>query len=227
MLNGILQWTEYCGYSLSSPGWRATPPKVDKYHGSSWYTVNEVKQLLESAEDSPIRCALYIAAYLGLRRSEISGLMWDHVNLQDRTIRVCEKRVQYSASYGYEIDDSKRMKTAYSDRILPIPDDLARVLEAESVKEGYVCKHKDGRPQNPQYLSLTFSRLLQKHGLRKIRFHDLRHTCASLLLQSGVDMKTVQIILGHGNYSTTADIYSHVDLTGKKDAMDRLNSIFN
>ena len=227
LLNGVLQWAEYLGYSLSSPGWRAEQPKIDKYHGASWYTVSEVKQLLDAAAESPIKCALHIASYLGLRRSEISGLKWNYVNLQEKTIRICEKRVQYSKVEGYMIDDSKKMKTAYSDRILPIPDDLVEVLEAEPTKEGYVCKHADGRPQNPQYLSLTFSRLLKKHGLRKIRFHDLRHTCASLLLQSGVDMKTVQIILGHGNYSTTADIYSHVDLTGKKNAMDKLNDIFS
>ena len=77
----------------------------------------------------------------------------------------------------------------------------------------------------PQYLTKKFADLLKRCGLRKIRFHDLRHTCASLLLQSGVDMKTVQIILGHGNYSTTADIYSHVDLTGKKEAIEKYESI--
>ena len=77
----------------------------------------------------------------------------------------------------------------------------------------------------PQYLSYAFVSLLNKNGLRKIRFHDLRHTCASLLLSSGAAMKKVQVILGHGSYMTTADIYFHVDLTGKTRAITGLNNI--
>ena len=75
----------------------------------------------------------------------------------------------------------------------------------------------------PQYVSNAFSALLKIAGLRKIRFHDLRHTCASLLLSSGAGMKEVQVILGHGSYMTTADIYSHIDITGKTRAIDSLS----
>ena len=99
------------------------------------------------------------------------------------------------------------------------------VLMERSDKSGHIIKDAKGKPLAPQYLTKKFADILKRWGLRKIRFHDLRHTCASLLLQSGVDMKTVQIILGHGNYSTTADIYSHVDLTGKKEAIEKYESI--
>ena len=117
------------------------------------------------------------------------------------------------------------MKTVYSDRTLPIPDGLYNVLLEVVNKTGPVCKHEDGRPMTPQYISSAFTKLLKKAGLRKIRFHDLRHTCASMLLSSGAGMKEVQVILGHGSYATTADIYSHIDLTGKTRAIAGLNRI--
>ena len=67
----------------------------------------------------------------------------------------------------------------------------------------------------PNYITSTFPNLLKKNGLRKIRFHDLRHTCASLLLKNGVSMKQIQEWLGHSDFSTTANIYSHLDYNSK------------
>ena len=223
-LNGIFRHAEKAGLSLSEPGLTAELPKTDRYRGAGYYSPAEVRELLAAADNSSIRIPVYIASYLGLRRSEIAGLRWDNVDLNNRLIRICEKRVQYDTADGYVIDDSDKMKTDASNRILPIPDALYSVLAEETDKTGYLCK-LNGAPMQPAYISNAFQKLLRKAGLRKIRFHDLRHTCASLLLQSGVSMKTVQTILGHGNYSTTADIYSHVDLAEKRDAAVRLNQL--
>ena len=225
LLNSVLQHAEQNGHELSKPGFRADTPKVTKFRGASWYSTQEVRKLLTAADVSDIRCAVYLASYLGLRRSEILGLRWDNVNLQDKIIRVCEKRVEYSDKGKTIVDQSDRMKTVYSDRVLPIPEALCDVLMAQPNKHGHVIKDAKGNPLAPQYLTRKFASLLEKHGLRKIRFHDLRHTCASLLLQSGVEMKTVQIILGHGSYSTTADIYSHIDLKGKQAAIGKYEAI--
>ena len=225
LANSVLQWAEQNGHELSKPGFRADTPKVTKFRGASWYSTQEVRKLLTAADVSDIRCAVYLAAYLGLRRSEALGLRWDNINLQDRIVRVCEKRVEYSDKGKTIVEQSARMKTVYSDRVLPIPEALYDVLVAEPDKRDHVVKDAKGKPLAPQYLTKKFSLLLEKNRLRKIRFHDLRHTCASLLLQSGVDMKTVQIILGHGSYSTTADIYSHVDLKGKQAAIEKYEAI--
>lgn len=225
-INSVLQYAEQQGYELSSPGYHAETNKPPKYKGSSWYSVDEVRALLSAADSSDIRIAVYLAAYLGLRRSEILGLKWENVNTKDRIIKICEKRIEYSNEGKTIVEQSNKMKTEYSDRVLPLPEALCEVLEAEPNKSSYVVTDAKGKPLAPQYLTKKFTSLLERHGLRKIRFHDLRHTCASLLLQSGVDMKTVQTILGHGNYSTTADIYSHVDLDGKRSAMDKFSSNF-
>lgn len=79
----------------------------------------------------------------------------------------------------------------------------------------YVCVDEMGNLLNPDYITQCFSRLLEKNKLRHIRFHDLRHTCASMLLKNGVPMKQIQEWLGHSDFSTTANIYAHLDYTAK------------
>lgn len=225
-LNSMLHFVESVGYALAEPGLQIKPPAVPRFTGASYYTADEVKRLLAAADESGIRIPIYIAVYLGLRRSEICGLYWDMIDLKSRTIRICRKAVQYWDADGKQITElSDKMKTVYSDRTLPIPDALYNVLNEETEKSGPLCKREDGSQMQPQYLSSAFFGLLKKTGLRKIRFHELRHTCASLLLSAGAGMKEVQVILGHGSYSTTADIYSHIDLSGKSRAIAGLSHI--
>jgi integrase len=75
---------------------------------------------------------------------------------------------------------------------------------------------------SPNYISGTFPKLLEKNGLRKIRFHDLRHSCASLLLANNVPMKQIQEWLGHSDFSTTANIYAHLDYNSKIASADAM-----
>ena len=80
---------------------------------------------------------------------------------------------------------------------------------------GYLCVDEIGNIIRPNYVSEQFPKLLEKNGLRPIRFHDLRHSCASLLLANGVPMKQIQEWLGHSDFSTTANIYAHLDYASK------------
>ena len=75
---------------------------------------------------------------------------------------------------------------------------------------------------SPHYLTSAFPKLLEKNGLRKIRFHDLRHSCASLLLTNGVSMKQIQEWLGHSDFSTTANVYAHLDFNSKLSSADAM-----
>ena len=88
----------------------------------------------------------------------------------------------------------------------------------------YVCVNEMGALISPNYISSTFPKLLEKNGLRKIRFHDLRHSCASLLLANNVPMKQIQEWLGHSDFSTTANIYAHLDYSSKVASADALLS---
>ena len=88
----------------------------------------------------------------------------------------------------------------------------------------YVCVDEMGNIIRPNYLTTSFQVLLEKNGMRKIRFHDLRHTCASLLLKNGVPMKQIQEWLGHSDFSTTANIYAHLDYNSKLNSADAMIS---
>ena len=90
--------------------------------------------------------------------------------------------------------------------------------------DDYVCVNEMGVLLNPDYVSDTFSKLLKRHGMKHIRFHDLRHSCASLLLNLGYSMKDIQEWLGHSNYQTTANLYSHVDPRNKKNMINGLSN---
>ena len=79
----------------------------------------------------------------------------------------------------------------------------------------------------PNYATEHFPWLIEKYGLRKVRFHDLRHTCASLLLSNGISMKQIQIWLGHSTFSTTADIYAHLDYSAQEASANAMNGMFN
>ena len=85
-------------------------------------------------------------------------------------------------------------------------------------KDGYVCVNTDGSILKPDYVSHKFNQILKNNNLRPIRFHDLRHSCASLLLSNKVSMKDIQIWLGHSSYNTTANIYTHVDIESKQNS---------
>ena len=227
-INSMLKYLEGLGFELAEPGLQIKAPACQKYKGASYYNVEETRKLLAAAAGTKMALPINIAIYLGLRRSEICGLQWDMIDLNNHTVRICRKVVQYCDPDGKEqLDRSDQMKTLYSDRTLPIPDALFDLLSNVEDKTGQVCKHEDGKQMTPQYLTMTFASLLKKNGLRKIRFHDLRHSAASLLLISGASMKEVQVILGHGSYSTTADIYSHIDITGKSRAMAGLNHVLD
>ena len=91
-------------------------------------------------------------------------------------------------------------------------------------RNDYVFKWPDGRPFEPDYVTHHFAKVLARNGLPHIRFHELRHSCASLLLNNGCNLKDVQEWLGHSDIQTTANIYGHLDTARKQGIADRLTS---
>lgn len=88
----------------------------------------------------------------------------------------------------------------------------------------YICVDELGNLIKPDYLTQVFPRILESHGLRRIRFHDLRHSCASLLLANGVSMKQIQEWLGHSDFATTANVYAHLDYNSKLASANAMSS---
>ena len=207
-------------------------PKRKKFYGE-YYNADEIKALLAVAKGTQLETAIYIAAYFGLRRSEVIGLRWDAIDFSTKTLRVKHKVVRAKKDgkmATYATDD---LKTESSYRTLPLDDTLVAYLQELKQQQGancgrngnchvheyndYVCVNELGNLINPDYVTDAFSKLLKKHNFKHIRFHDLRHSCASLLLALGYSMKDVQEWLGHSNYQTTANLYGHVDPNNKRD----------
>lgn len=172
-----------------------------------------------------------MAAFYGLRRSGIMGLRWSAIDFEGNTLTVDHTVVQYRS------DGKNRMKNKSSCRTMPpVPQYRELLLRMQERKAAckefcgncyteseYIYVNELGIPYKPNFVSDHFKRVLKQHGLRPIRFHDFRYTCASLLLKNGVAVKDIQDWLGLSSYATTANIYAHLDTDSKKQPATKMN----
>ena len=191
------------------------------------YTSDLAKKLLQSIHGDPIEPAVYLGLYLGLRRSEVVGLRWKDVDFSSNIVHVRNTIVRYSS-----VSEQERTKNATSKRDLYLPTGLKNYLSnrknfpgEENSETFYICSRSDGRPFEPNYISHRFRKVLERNGLPVIRFHDLRHTAGSLLVNQGHTIKQVQEFLGHEKASTTLDIYTHISLEGKRNTAQVLDEL--
>lgn len=217
-----------------NPSERVDLPKKEKFY-ASYYNVDQIDKLLIACEGTEIEAAVFITAYYGFRRGEIIGLKWKCIDFEESTITINETRVRI----GKEVI-VKKPKSESSLRTLPLIPDVEKYLKAllksqkEQMKDNdnnrapeYVCSWDDGKPLDTNYLNHKFNKILKKNDLPHIRFHDLRHSAASYLVKNGVNMKVIQLWLGHADFSTTADMYSHIDMEMKQDTAMKINDIFS
>lgn len=217
-----------------NPADRVELPKKEKFH-SNYYTLEQIEKLLDACEGTEIESAVFITSYYGLRRGEICGLKWDAIDFNEKTITIKETRVKITKEVII-----KKPKSESSLRTLPLIPEVEGHLKTLLSKQeenrkyygdnyddsGYVCCWSDGSPLGTDFLNHKFSKILKKNNLPHIRFHDLRHSTASYLIKNGVDLKNIQIWLGHADFSTTADIYSHIDMEMKQNTANKINDIF-
>lgn len=207
-------------------------PKEEKQQAFNYYTMDELLELFVLAKDSKIYTPVLLAAILGLRRSELLALKWDALNFHVGTVTIKRKMTRDKTKKKDSI--SRNLKSEASQRTLVLPDFLLLHLETLKKNTGnlpsgqyaeFVCVDCDGKLPTLNMITNRFRDFLQQQGLKKIRLHDLRHSCATMLLNLGYSMKDIQAWLGHSNYSTTANIYTHVDLDEKKKMAAQLHSV--
>lgn len=214
-----------------NPADKVERPKKQRYI-ADYYRQEELERLLEASKDHPYSLLIQMTAFYGLRRSEALGLKWDAIDFERDTITIKHIVTNAKIDGKCEIVCADRAKTKSSLRSLPLVSNIRERLLAlrEQQKEnrracgncyskkydGYVFVDAMGNIFNPRSVTANFSKLLEQNGLRHIRFHDLRHSCASLMVMNGVSMKQVQERLGHSTFSTTADIYAHLDYKSKQ-----------
>ena len=231
LIHGALNYAVDKKLIPNNPADRIIISKPEAFKGD-YYLDSEVLRLFEIIKGHKIELVILLTAFYGLRRSEVIGLKWNAFDFKHdcvsirHTVTICNVK-------GERLTIKKdKAKNKSSLRTYPlIPFLKKRLLEAREQQEenrklcgraynkenlGYVCVDVIGNLIKPNYVSSTFGKLLEKHNMRHIRFHDLRHTCASLLLANGVPMEQVKEWLGHSEISTTVDIYGHLQYATKK-----------
>ena len=214
----------------SNPAVNVERPRKEKFIGS-FYDKKEINTLFDIIQGHPLEVAIKLAAFYGLRREEIIGLKWTAIDFENNTLTIQHTVTECNLDGKHIEVASDTAKTDSSLRTMPLVTNFREMLLAKKEKQehyrklcgrsyckeylDYIFVNEMGERWKPRYLSDGFKRILEQNGLRRIRFHDLRHTCASLLLANNVPMKKIQEWLGHSEFSTTANIYAHLDFQSK------------
>lgn len=213
-------------------------PQKQKYIGT-YYTVEELRYLLEHVRGEFIEVPVTLAFWLGFRRGEAIGLRWSDVDFARGTICVqgsistrCGRKTKSADAIYY-----KAPKTPSSYRVLALPRELSTYLHHLRRRQqkqrlllgrayhtewsDYVCVNSIGQLSKPDLVTRNFPLLLERIGLRHIRFHDLRHTYATYMVRGGAELRGVQTILGHQSIGVT-EIYTHINVDDQRRAASKL-----
>ena len=218
------------GLIVSNPCQFVELPRKEHFE-SSFYSAEQLQTLFKALDGDPLLPLIRITALYGLRRSELLGLKWDSIDFENSLVKI-----RHTVSKVTKAVEKDKTKSKSSRRSFPLTEEARQIFlrakadEAENQKlfgkdyqkNDYVFKCPDGHPYSPDYISERFSNLLKKHGLPHIRFHELRHSCASLLLNNGCNLKDVQEWMGHSDIQMTANIYGHLDNTRKQGLAEKL-----
>lgn len=237
-LRTIFTFAEEKGYIVKSPMHGVKPPK-QPHKEVDYLAPADAQRFIAAIQEAPTRwrAIMQIMVYLGLRRGEVCGLQWQDIDFVANTISV-RRNVTYTAASGVVVGEPK---TENSYRTLPAPITLMQTLKAwKQEQAGQFCK-ADGAtvvitqaafvfnadtdpysPQFPTHLTKKVKAFCKAHNLPDMSPHDLRHTCGSLMLESGVNLKAVQEFLGHENAETTLKFYAGVDAESLRKAGDSL-----
>jgi integrase len=202
------------------------PPALEREEVRPW-SPEEAGRFLAESSGHRLYALFAVGVALGLRKGELLALRWSDVDLDAGMVRVRRnvQRLPQGLVFGPP-------KSARSRRSIPLPATSVRVLKAHRAQQaaealarrskwvdlGLVFTSEVGTVIEPRNLSRVFDQLIEQAQVRRIRFHDLRHTCASLLLAQGVPPRVVMDVLGHSQLAITTDLYSHVMPTALREA---------
>lgn len=218
-----------------NPATSARTPKAEKFK-AEFLNQSQVNEMLVLFKDSVIYIPILLASVYGLRRSEVLGLQWKNIDFVNKSIHIVQTLQQNTG--GSYLDTTK---TESSNRTLPMTNDIYNVLnkhkaEQESrqnlmgnyyIASDFVCTWNNGKVISPNYLTKTFHSIISKSSLPDIRFHDLRHSAASNLLEMGFSVVQVADWLGHSSSTTTLNFYAHVDKKSKLNIANALEKVID
>ena len=214
-------------------------PRVERFEGKTLIP-EQARQFLDTAKGERLEALYTVALSLGLRMGEALGLRWQDVDLDRRTLTVNRILERIGRGQGSKLL-LVEPKTSRSRRTVNLPDAAIRALRGHKVRQleerlmagsrwqdnGLVFPNTLGTPLEPHSLHDDFKRILVKAGLPDIRFHDLRHSAASLMLALGIPLRSIQDILGHSSIALTANLYAHVGEQLRREAADAMDGLLN
>jgi len=213
-----------------------SPPRIPEREMQA-LNVEQAQKLLAAAEGSRLEALLTLAVATGMREGELLALRWHDISFERKFLQVC-RTVRRIPGRGHVENEPK---TPRSRRKIVLTPFLLQVLTQQRARQeearlaagakweehDLVFATTSGKFIEPSELYRMFQKLLREAGLPKLRFHDLRHSAASILLVMGVHPKVVQELLGHSNIAMTLNIYSHVLPSLQQEAMERLSDLLS
>lgn len=225
------------GYIRQNPADLAETPKRVKPH-NDFYSAGELKRLLELSKGTPMELPIFFATHFALRRSEILGLRWSAIDFDKNTLTICGKVTRGIVDGKVTEIFSNQMKSESSNRTFVFNDEVKSYLLGIRQRQeamlrrtyefkDYVCINDIGELLKPDYVTHKFDDLLVANSMKHIRFHDLRHSSLSLLVNNNFNMKLVQEYAGHADFSITANTYAHADTDGKRMAINAITHLLD
>lgn len=216
-------------------------PKPEELFSPKFLKQSEAIKVLDAIKGHKLELAVILGAYYGLRRGEIIGLRWESIDFERNSITIEHTVVVAKEDGKKKIIESNSTKSKSSTRTLPlIPLFKDKLLTIQSEQNYYrkLCGNSYNKKESqyiytdimgnrikPDYLTQAFPKWMVSNGFRRLRLHDLRHSCASLLLASGVSLKQIQEWLGHSSFKITADTYAHLEFESKIAAANAMSWI--
>ncbi len=196
-------------------------------------SANDVLKIFRGHHLQPL---IYTTLYYGLRRSEVLGLKWDAVDFVNDTLEIKHTVVEHTTIVAKDKTKTAAGKRKYA--LLPEIKEVLLSLKKETKNNkkifgkeyqntDYIFVWPDGRPYRPDYITREFQKVLAKNNFPKMRFHDLRHSCASILYAKGWELKDIQTWLGHADIETTANVYTHISASRKNNMAKDIQHTFS
>ena len=202
----------------------------------NFLTSEQAKELLQAFENTRLYSLVYVTLSYGLRRSEVLGLRWRAIDFENNTITINHAVVKNLTIEAKDTTKTENSMATYNlmDNVKQVlleqkayQDHCKEVMKSAYKDNDYVFTWENGKLYLPDYITRTFQKVLKEHNLPVMRFHDLRHSTASLLYDNGMSLKDVQMWMRHANIDTTSDIYTHITENRKLIMSQNISTLFD
>lgn len=240
-IRDFMQWAWKCDLIEENCADKVILPKKERYV-PNFLDVDQIPKCLQLFKGDVLEPLVWLAMLLGLRRSEVLGIRWNNIDFANRTITIQQVVVQTADPHTMcRKTLVKQPKTKNSRRVLSLPKQLLAMLfllrrmKLQNIKlygeqynftySDFVFTGKTGDLYDPDWVSKRFRKKILSSDLPYLRFHDLRHSCGSMLHYLGYDLEDIKEWLGHSSVQTTSDVYLHLGLLQKRKISDSINQL--